>query len=117
MLTGGRRTGGVNGPAPPGGGEASAESVDADEHRPTSAQTLKAHQSNKIRTFVVRVRNGRTEWITVSTGLASGALVEVFGDLQPGDTIAARGTDELRGGTEVRTKEAKLGKIISPPTK
>jgi membrane fusion protein, multidrug efflux system len=54
------------------------------------------------RSFVVRIRNGRTEWIDVSTGLASGPLVEVFGDLQAGDTIAARGTDELRAGTEVR---------------
>ncbi|MGH9140970.1 MAG: efflux RND transporter periplasmic adaptor subunit [Thermoanaerobaculia bacterium] len=63
--------------------------------------------STTDRTFVVRVKNGRTEWITVSTGLASGPLVEVFGDLQPGDRIATRGTDELRAGTEVRTKEAK----------
>ena len=63
--------------------------------------------STTDRTFVVRVRNGRTEWITVSTGLASGPLVEVFGDLRAGDTVAVRGTDELRAGTEVRVKEAK----------
>jgi membrane fusion protein, multidrug efflux system len=56
------------------------------------------------RVFVVRIRNGRTEWIDVKTGLASGPLVEVFGDLHPGDEIAARGTDELRAGTEVRVK-------------
>jgi RND family efflux transporter MFP subunit len=59
------------------------------------------------RTFVVRIRNGRTEWIDVKTGLASGPLVEVFGDLRPGDEIAARGTDELRAGTEVHVKQAK----------
>jgi RND family efflux transporter MFP subunit len=59
------------------------------------------------RTFVVRIREGRTEWINVSTGLASGSLVEVFGELKPGDTIAARGTDELHAGTEVRTKPQK----------
>ena len=41
------------------------------------------------RTFVIRVRSGRTEWIDVKTGLTSGALVEVFGDLKPGDQIAA----------------------------
>jgi RND family efflux transporter MFP subunit len=57
------------------------------------------------RTFVVRVNGGRTEWIDVKTGLASGPLVEVFGDLRPGDHIAARGTDEIRPGTEVRIKE------------
>jgi RND family efflux transporter MFP subunit len=59
------------------------------------------------RTFVVRVTNGRTEWVDVRTGLESGLLVEVFGDLKPGDEVATRGTDEIRPGTEVRIKEAK----------
>jgi len=57
------------------------------------------------RTFVVRVTNGRTEWVDVRTGLASGPLVEVFGDLRPGDEIAARGTDEVRPGTAVLVKQ------------
>jgi hypothetical protein len=39
--------------------------------------------------------------------LASGPLTEVFGDLQPGDLVAARGTDEIRSGTDVRIKEVK----------
>lgn len=56
------------------------------------------------RTFVVRVRDGNTEWVDVKTGLTSGPLVEVFGDVHPGDDIAVRGTDELRAGTQVRTK-------------
>ena len=63
--------------------------------------------STTDRTFVVRIRNGKTEWIDVRTGLASGPLTEVFGELRPGDTVAVRGTDELRPGTDVRTKEAK----------
>jgi membrane fusion protein, multidrug efflux system len=56
------------------------------------------------RTFVIRVRNGKAEWIDVKTGLATGSLVEVFGDLQAGDEIAARGTDEIRPGADVRPK-------------
>ena len=59
------------------------------------------------RTFVIRVRGGRTEWVDVKTGLASGPLVEVFGDLKPGDEIAARGTDELKAGASVQVKQAK----------
>jgi membrane fusion protein (multidrug efflux system) len=59
------------------------------------------------RTFVIRIRSGRTEWIDVRTGLTSGPLVEVFGDLRAGDEIAGRGTDELRPGTEVRPRESK----------
>jgi len=63
--------------------------------------------STTDRTFVVRVRGGRTEWIDVKTGLTSGTLVEVFGELRPGDEIIARGTDEIRPGTEVRVTEVK----------
>jgi membrane fusion protein, multidrug efflux system len=59
------------------------------------------------RTFVIRIRNGKTEWVDVRVGLTSGALVEVFGDLRAGDEIAGRGTDELRPGTEVRPRESK----------
>lgn len=59
------------------------------------------------RSFVIRVRGGKTEWVDVRTGLTSGTLVEVFGDLRGGDEIAARGTDELRAGTDVRPRENK----------
>jgi hypothetical protein len=59
------------------------------------------------RTFVIRVRGGRTEWVDVKTGLASGTLVEVFGDLRPGDEIASRGTDEIRAGMSVVVKQTK----------
>jgi RND family efflux transporter MFP subunit len=61
--------------------------------------------STTDRTFVVRIRDGKTEWVDVRTGLASGPLMEVFGDLQPGDEVAVRGTDEIKPGTEVRVKE------------
>jgi membrane fusion protein (multidrug efflux system) len=59
------------------------------------------------RTFVIRVRSGRTEWVDVKTGLTSGPLVEVFGDLMAGDEIAARGTDELKAGASVQVKQTK----------
>jgi RND family efflux transporter MFP subunit len=61
--------------------------------------------STTQRTFVVRVRNGRTEWVDVKTGLASGPLIEVFGDLHAGDEVATRGTDELPAGSQVRATE------------
>jgi multidrug efflux pump subunit AcrA (membrane-fusion protein) len=62
------------------------------------------------RTFLVRIRGGRAEWVDVKTGLASGTLTEVFGDLSVGDQIAVRGTDEIRPGTEVRVKEVQPAK-------
>jgi membrane fusion protein, multidrug efflux system len=55
-------------------------------------------------TFVVRIRDGTAEWVNVQTGENDGKLLEVFGDLRAGDTIAVRGTDELPAGTRVVTK-------------
>ena len=55
--------------------------------------------STTDRTFVIRVRGGKTEWVDVRTGLTTGSLIEVFGDLKNGDEIAGRGTDELRPDT------------------
>lgn len=63
--------------------------------------------STTDRTFVVRVRGGKTEWVDVTTGLTAGALVEVFGDLKAGDEVAGRGTDELRPGTAVTPRTTK----------
>jgi membrane fusion protein, multidrug efflux system len=63
--------------------------------------------STTDRTFVIRIRDGKTEWVDVRTGLTSGPLVEVFGDLKAGDEVARRGTDELRPGTEVRVRADK----------
>ena len=63
--------------------------------------------STTDRTFVIRVRGGKTEWVDVRTGLTSGPLVEVFGDLQAGDEVAGRGTDELRPDTDVQPRLAK----------
>jgi RND family efflux transporter MFP subunit len=61
------------------------------------------------RTFVVRIKDGKVEWVDVKTGLTMGVLIEVFGDLHAGDMVATRGTDELRQGTEVRATLAKQG--------
>jgi membrane fusion protein, multidrug efflux system len=59
------------------------------------------------RTFVIRVRNGKAEWVDVRTGLAAGTLVEVFGPLSAGDQVAARGTDEIKSGDPVRPRPMK----------
>jgi membrane fusion protein (multidrug efflux system) len=53
------------------------------------------------RVFVIRIRDGKAEWVDVKTGANSGDLVEVFSDLKEGDEVALRSTDELRAGTQV----------------
>ena len=59
-------------------------------------------------TFVVRIQNGNAEWVNVRTGEVDGKLVEVFGDLQEGNEVAVRGTDELRPGTRVNAQVVAL---------
>jgi membrane fusion protein, multidrug efflux system len=54
------------------------------------------------RSFVIRVRDGRAEWVTVSRGAAAGDLVEVFGALRSGDAIVRRGSDEIRDGASLQ---------------
>lgn len=58
------------------------------------------------RTFVILVRNDRAEWVDVKTGETSGALIEVFGNLQEGDQVAVHGSDQLRAGAEVTPRVA-----------
>jgi RND family efflux transporter MFP subunit len=56
--------------------------------------------------FVVRIRDGKAEWINVKTGAAAEKMTEVFGELHEGDVVAVRGTDELRPGTSVSAQQS-----------
>jgi len=60
--------------------------------------------TNLERTFVVRVRNGKTEWVDVKPGVSTGTNSEIFGDLQPGDQVVVRGSDELAPGMQVKAQ-------------
>jgi RND family efflux transporter MFP subunit len=54
------------------------------------------------RMFVVRDRNGRAEWVDVRKGVEDGDLVEVTGNLQPGDRVVRSATDEIREGAALQ---------------
>ena len=56
------------------------------------------------RTFVIRVRQGKTEWVDIKAGVTVNGKTEVFGDLQPGDVVVANATDSIRTGTAVATQ-------------
>ncbi|PYU41478.1 MAG: hypothetical protein DMG53_21355 [Acidobacteria bacterium] len=75
-----------------------------------SQSTLFVPTSAVVRTteavFVVRIRGGSAEWVNVQTGEVDGKLTEVFGDLREGDDVAVRGTDELRAGTHVASRQS-----------
>lgn len=73
--------------------------------RATLAVPNSAVAKTQEQTFVVRVREGKTEWVNVKTGITSDNWTEIFGNLAEGDLVATRGTDELRPGTAVTPHE------------
>ena len=69
--------------------------------------SLLVPQSSVIRTmegsYVIRVRNGVTEWVSVKSGVNSDRYVEVFGDLHPDDQVVLQASEELQPNTRVTT--------------
>ena len=59
------------------------------------------------RTFVVRINDGVVEQVPVQRGATQGDLVEVFGGLADGDTVARRGSEDLRNGMHIEARAAK----------
>lgn len=78
-------------------------SVEWPIHRsyPTLFVPSSAVTTDLQRTFVIRVRQGKAEWVDVKTGVTTNEKTEVFGDLQPGDVVAANATDSIRSGAVV----------------
>lgn len=68
---------------------------------PTLFVPAAAITTNLQRTFVIRVSNGKAEWVDVKSGTTVDGKTEVFGDLRPGDEVVARASDELASGTPV----------------
>jgi membrane fusion protein, multidrug efflux system len=58
--------------------------------------------STPLDTFVCKVKGGAVEWVSVKKGQVMGGLVEVFGDLQEGDTVAKEGSEELRNESKAK---------------
>lgn len=85
-------------------------------HRPSPSlfvpQSSVAHTMES--TFVIRVRNGTTEWVTVKPGASSDGLEEVFGDLRPGDEVALQASEELRPYTRVTPQLSRAGEATAP---
>ena len=59
--------------------------------------------ANSNHIFVIRVQDGKAQWVTVQKGREADGKVEIYGDLQVGDQLVAAATDELKGGTLVKT--------------
>ena len=53
------------------------------------------------RTFVIKVKEGRAQWVDVKKGSLEGDQLVVFGDLHPGDMVVRGATDEIREGAPI----------------
>lgn len=59
-------------------------------------------RSNK---FVVKVEGDSVHHVPVKTGIRQNQKIEVFGDLEEGDLVAEKGSEELREGTVIEIQQ------------
>lgn len=57
--------------------------------------------------FVIKISNGITQWVDVRPGFNMGEKLEIFGELQAGDTLVLKGNEELKPGANVIASLAK----------
>ncbi|GGI23375.1 efflux RND transporter periplasmic adaptor subunit [Pedobacter mendelii] len=60
--------------------------------------------TNQERKFVITVKNGKTEWVDVRQGMSTEKGIEIFGEIQDGDTLVVRATDERKSGSDAYWK-------------
>lgn len=51
--------------------------------------------------FVIKVVNHRAQWVDVKKGVQSGDMMEIYGNLEKGDQVVKKATDEIRDGSAV----------------
>lgn len=72
---------------------------------PAKDSTLIVSQSAVVtspeRVFVVKVSNGKADWVTVEKGREVNGKVEVYGELEAGDEVIEKATEEIRNGSAI----------------
>ena len=58
---------------------------------------------NSRNIFVIRVVNGKAQWVDVQKGREAPDSLEIYGGLKPGDILISNATDELKNGAAVNT--------------
>lgn len=70
--------------------------------------------STPLDTFVCKIVNETVEWVSVKKGQLMGDMVEVFGDIHEGDTVAKAASEELLKDSHVTPvkESADVGKAL-----
>lgn len=61
--------------------------------------------TNLERRFVIRLKDGKAEWIDVKNGFSQNDKVEIFGSLHEGDLLLSAASDETKPGTKLVKKQ------------
>lgn len=78
-----------------------------ERQQPTVVVPYSAVATTLEKKFLIKYRNNQVLWTDVRTGISLDSAIEVFGDVQPGDTVLVKATDELKPGTHVQVKIGK----------
>lgn len=57
--------------------------------------------STPLNTFVCKVKDGVVEWVTVRKGQIMDGMVEIFGNINQGDMVAEKASEELQNESKV----------------
>ena len=60
--------------------------------------------TNLERKFVIRLREGKCEWIDIKSGFNQIDKIEIFGALNEGDLLLSNASDEVKPGTKLLPK-------------
>lgn len=79
-------------------------------NRPTASFFIPsaAIVTSQERKFVIRVIESKVDWIDLRERISKTDGLEIFRNLNEGDILLARGGEELKQGTEIKTQ------IITP---
>jgi len=70
-------------------------------HQTSLFVPISAVVSTPLNTFVCKVKDGVVEWVTVRKGQIMDGMVEIFGNINQGDTVAEKASEELQNESKV----------------
>lgn len=54
------------------------------------------------RVFVIRINDGKAEWVDVHKGREADGKTEIYGELKPGDQLVKSASEEIRNGSAIK---------------